>query len=34
MQKVIRLDEEPEATIRLKGRIDDRVDRDVSVAHL
>ena len=34
MRKVAELDQQPQATIRLKGRRDSSVDRDVSVRHL
>lgn len=34
MQKVVQLDTDPDATIELKGRLDDRVNRHVSVRHL
>lgn len=34
MNKVDHLDEEPDATIELKGRIDDRVNREVKVSSL
>lgn len=34
MEKVVKLDEEPHATIRLKGRVDSSVDRDIEVGKL
>lgn len=34
MKKVVKLDQEPDATITLKGRVDDRVNRDVKVQKL
>lgn len=34
MHKVMRLEEEPDQTITLKGRVDSSVDREVSVKHL
>ena len=34
MEKVARLDEEPEATYTLRGRVDPSLDREVSVAHI
>ncbi len=34
MKKVAKLDHEPDATITLKGRVDDRVNRDVKVQKL
>lgn len=34
MAKVAALDEEPDATYQLRGRVDDTLDREVSVAHI
>lgn len=34
MNKVVALDKEPDATITLKGRVDDRVNRDIKVQKL
>lgn len=34
MQKVARLPEEPDATYELKGRVDERMNREVSVSHI